>query len=231
VNDTIVEVTFSNSFTSGAIQVYASNGCGNSSVRSLSLSRLNPGTPSGIDVIQTVVCPDRQYTYSLSVMPSNATSILWTIPAAGTIISGQGTTSITVSYPATAISGIVSATAYNNCGNSVTRNLTIKLAACPPQGKAGTVEFARGNTPAETLQSMDVQVFPNPTASQFNLQVSTSAKDLIKVRLLDMSGRELKRYTVSPFEKNTIGADLKAGSYLLEVTQGANRKTEKLIKF
>jgi hypothetical protein len=163
-------------------------------------------------------------------MPSNATSILWTVPNAGTIVGGQGTISITVSYPATAVSGMVTATAYNNCGNSVTRNLTIKLAVCP-QAKGASVEFARGTVPAETLQAMDVQVFPNPTASQFNLQVSTSAKDLIKVRLLDMSGRELKRYTVSPFEKNTIGADLKAGSYLLEVTQGSNRKTEKLIKF
>ncbi|MEI2748106.1 MAG: hypothetical protein V9E88_05040 [Ferruginibacter sp.] len=105
VNDTIVEVTYNSNFTGGTVQVSASNGCGSSNLRSLTVTRQTPGTPGGIDVINTQVCPNRQYTYTLAAMPSNATSILWTVPVGATLVSGQGTTSITVSYPATAVNG------------------------------------------------------------------------------------------------------------------------------
>jgi hypothetical protein len=228
VNDTIVEVVFNSGFTGGIVQVSASNGCGISSVRSLSVSRLNAGTPGGIDIVQTAACPNRVYTYSLVSLPSNATSLVWTIPASGTLVSGAGTTSITVSYPSTAISGAVTVTALNNCSSSNTRSVTIKLPACVPN-------FTRSNTeqsePQIFTDKMTMDIFPNPTTSQFNLQVISAGKEKVIVRILDIQGRLVRKFTVMPFETTTFGQDLKAGSYIIETTQGAEKLTRRVMKF
>ncbi|MEI2748086.1 MAG: hypothetical protein V9E88_04940 [Ferruginibacter sp.] len=118
---------------SETISVFASNGCGSSvSPRSLSVTRLNPATPGIIDVIQVQSCPNRRYSYTLATMPSNASSVLWTVPAGATLVSGNGTTSILVDYPPTAVNGVVTVTGVSNCGNSTTRSVQVKLPVCPP---------------------------------------------------------------------------------------------------
>ncbi|MFT3911092.1 MAG: T9SS type A sorting domain-containing protein [Ferruginibacter sp.] len=230
VNDTTVEITYSAGFVSGNVSVISVNDCGSSTARTLAISRLTPGTPGAITIVNTVSCPNRQYTYTLPSMPTNATSVLWTVPAGGTIISGQGSTSITVSYTSGAITGTVTATGVNNCANSSTRSININLTAC--SGKMAPVT-GRGTTPASvvTAESMKVNVFPNPTVSDFKVQVITAAQEKIVVRILDMQGRELKQITVMPYQTVNIGAELKAGSYLVEVSQGKNKTTQKLLKF
>ena len=227
VNDTIVEVTYNSNFTGGTVQVSASNGCGSSNLRSLTVTRQTPGTPGGIDIINTQTCPNRQYTYTLAAMPSNATSILWTVPSGATIVSGQGTTSITVSYPATAVNGTVTATAQSNCANSNTRSITVKLAACPLE-RLATVT-GKGGTPAAEV--MNVQVFPNPTTTDFKLQVLTAGKEKINARILDAQGRMIRQITVQPYQTVNFGTDLKAGAYILEVRQGNTVKSTRITKF
>jgi len=231
VNDTIVEVTFTAAFTGGTITVSSANACGNSvSARSLALTRLTPGAPSVIDIIQTNVCPTREFTYSLAGLPSNATSVLWTVPPVATLVSGQGTASITVSYPATAVAGNVTATPYNNCANSTTRSTAIKLPACPP-GFAGRSSVTEPSAQQATANKLSVTISPNPSSSYFKVQVVSPVTEKMTVRILDMQGRELKRMTMQPFEKANIGQELKAGSYILEITQGNLKTTEKLLKY
>ena len=131
---TSISFTYPSTFNNGTVSVTATNGCGTSTPRTLGINKLSPAAPGAIDVIQTSPCPNRVITYTVAGLPSNATSIMWTIPAAGTLLSGQGTTSIMVSYPATAVSGNVTAQAVNNCGISSIRNSTVKLAVCAPDG-------------------------------------------------------------------------------------------------
>ncbi|MFT3909039.1 MAG: T9SS type A sorting domain-containing protein [Ferruginibacter sp.] len=230
-----ISFTYPAGYTGGTISVIASNGCGTSGPRTLTVSRLLPATPSAIDVIESQGCPDRIYTYSLIGMPSNAVSVQWTSPAGSTILTGQGTPSITVSYPPTAINGTVTATAVNNCGSSTVRSVAAKYPTCgdgppPPPGPRPTAKGATTvtTTAAETMQ---VNVFPNPTVSDFKLQVVTAAKETIRVRVLDMQGRELKNLVVSALQTTNIGSDLGAGAYIMEVKQGNTVKTVKLIKF
>ena len=78
---------------------------------------------------------------------------------------------------------------------------------------------------------MSVNVYPNPSVSDFKLQVVTAAKEKITVRIMDLQGRSFKSITVQPYQTTTIGSDLKAGAYMMEVKQGNNVKTTKLIKF
>ena len=214
-------------FTSGSISVTATNGCGTSGVRSLSISVLNPAAPSAIDVVEFESCPNRVYTYTVASLPANAVSVQWTVPAEAVSFTGQGTTSISVSYPSTIVNGYVTAQAVSNCGSSTVRSVLAKYAACedgPPP------PFAKGGI-GNVVEGLQVNVYPNPSVSDFKVQVLTAGKEKIIVRITDMQGRSIKNITVQPFQTTTVGSDLKAGAYMMEVKQGNSIKTTKLIKF
>ncbi|HNP54502.1 MAG TPA: T9SS type A sorting domain-containing protein, partial [Ferruginibacter sp.] len=223
-----ISFVYPTGYTGGTISVIASNGCGTSGARSLSISTLSPATPGVIDVINTAPCPDRTYSYSVAAMPSNATSLNWNIPAAGTIVSGQGTTSISVSYPATAVAGTVSVVAVNNCGSSVTRSVEVRLPACPAFSGLQNAP-AKGNS-VLSANSLQVAVYPNPSEVTFNVTVNTVGSDRITVKISDVQGRVLQQLQLMPNALKQLGADLKPGTYFLEITQGNNRQVQKLIK-
>ncbi len=76
-----------------------------------------PGTMTGVSNISG--CTGNQ-TYSIPAI-SNASSYYWTVPTGVTIVSGQGTRTITVSFVstlATTWTGIISVVGKNDCGNS-----------------------------------------------------------------------------------------------------------------
>ena len=215
-------------FTNGTISVIAANGCGSSSSRSLSVSRLLPATPGNIDVINTVACPNRTYTYTIASMPSNATSLLWTIPASGTLLSGQGTTSITVSYPGSLINGKVTVKAIANCAISATREVNVKLPPCP-QGSTGN-PLTKGINTVST-GNLEVKLYPNPTINNFNMQVLTGNEKEVRVRIMDVQGRMIKSLIAIPYQTINIGNDLKPGVYMVELKQGNEVKTERVVKY
>lgn len=227
-----IEVSFDNTYTNGNIGVYAVNGCGNSSLRTLKLTRLRPEAPSGIDVTEVQTCPGRLITYSLSVMPSNANYVQWTIPANGTIVSGQGTSSITVSYDDAAIDGNVTATGVNGCQNSSTRTLRVKLSACeapPPPApfvQDGNVKGVIGTS----VKALNATIFPNPTTDVFRMKVDATGTERVQVSVFDVTGRPYTKLVAQPGQTITFGNELKPGAYLVELVQGANRKVVKVIK-
>lgn len=223
-------------FASGSVSVTATNGCGTGGSRTLLVSKLNPAIPSVIDVIEEQPCPGRIYSYTLSTMPAHATSVQWTVPSIPGVIlvSGQGTSSINVSYPDGTIQGVVTAQAFNNCGTSTVRQTAVKLPACPPPGFAGKADDkqnAKSSLKLETTSLvLDVNVFPNPTTSDFSLLVKTAEQNKVIVRLFDLQGRQLKTFQVTANEITKIGNDLKAGVYMLEITEGNNKSIKKLVK-
>ena len=197
----------------------------------MSISRLTPVTPGNIDIINLASCPNRVYSYAVASLPGNATSLEWTIPSGGTIISGQGTISITVSYTSGVIDGVVAVRAINNCGISSNKTTVVRLTPCPTSPIMGNtnqtkVEFANDNP-----KSMEVKVFPNPTTSNFNLQVITADQQEVVVRILDVQGRFIKLVKVEPYQTLNIGSELKSGSYLVEVKQGNSVKTTRVVKY
>ena len=239
-NDTTITVQFPQAFNSGSITVSSTNGCGTSGLRSMALNKLNPATPSVIDVIQLGFCEDaggRVYSYTLSSMPANAVTVQWTVPtSAGAVLqSGQGTSSITVSYPSTAVVGNVTAQAFNNCASSTIRTTPVKLPACPPPGfTKGNIDYQlnKSGQPVPLEQNkLEVKISPNPTVSDVALQVLTAGKERIDVRIIDMQGREFKRLVIMPYQTLHVGSELKAGSYFIEIVQGEKKITQKLVKF
>ncbi len=225
-------------FNGGSISVVAVNGCGTSVARSLSVSRLNPSTPGVIDVVNINTCPNREFTYTIASMPANATSVIWTAP--GTIVSGQGTTSIRVSYPATTVNGTVTATAVNNCASSVTRSVVVKLPNCPPFLTRGETNTDTKATASQEMkkdftkavkQELDVQVMTNPTHSEFTLVIKSSSNEPVSMRIIDINSRVKEvRTAILPGQPVKAGMHYFNGIYFAEFVQGREKKVIKLVK-
>ncbi len=82
--------------------------------------------------------------------------------------------------------------------------------------------------PAEDL--FQVKVYPNPSATDFTLQVMTTSTDPITVRIIDVNGIVLKANTTVKGSLVKIGSELASGTYFAEVMQGEHRQTVKLVK-
>jgi len=217
-------------YTGGTISVTAGNGCGTSTSRSLNVRVLAAAIPSQIDVINVSACPNRVYSYTITGLPSNATSLVWNIPVGATLVSGQGTTSITVAYPSTAVVGSVIVQALNNCSLSSPRESKVKLGACATGFTSGN-PYTKPTTVTAPSADMQVKLFPNPSTTNFNLQVITAGTEEITVRLLDVEGRFIQSVKVTPYQTVSFGSELKAGPYMVEVRQGKKVTTTRVIKF
>ncbi|PRY14771.1 putative repeat protein (TIGR01451 family)/gliding motility-associated-like protein [Pontibacter ummariensis] len=110
----------------GNISVAVVNECGTGTASTLAVApRLAPVAPSVTG--NTEVCQDSQnLTYTISNPAENVT-YAWTVPAGWEIISGQGTTSITVNAGNTG--GAISVAATNNCGTTEGTPLAVNVAA------------------------------------------------------------------------------------------------------
>ncbi len=76
-----------------------------------------------------------------------------------------------------------------------------------------------------------VNVFPNPTAYDFSIQVMSKSNEPVKIRILDINGKVLSVETVLSKANNIkVGSKLISGSYIAEVIQGSNRQMVKLVK-
>jgi len=235
INDTAILVKFGGDFIGGSIKVRSSNSCGSSSERLFTVSRTQPSLPGAISTTTLSACPNRMYRYSISTLPTNATSVVWTVPTEATIVS-RTSLSITVSYPSAAITGTVSAQSFNNCSSSGLRTINVRYTACPnsiigttPVATTGRVEEAKVEL-AKPL-SLGASVYPNPTTSSFKVKVKAVSAEKLHIKLMDMAGRMLKIYQVMPGEDLNFGNELKAGVYMIEVTQGNLKSVERLMKF
>jgi hypothetical protein len=156
-------------------------------------------------------------------LPANATSLNWTVPGIGTIIS-QTSTSITVAYPTRAINGTVSVVGVNNCGLSSTRTSTVRLTACP----TGIAPRIDTDIP---VAEIDAQIYPNPTTAYFNVRLLSNQVEAGQVSVFDPQGRLLDKQRITPGTLTQIGAQLRPGQYLIRIEQAGSVKTLKAIKF
>ena len=98
-----------------------------------------PATAAGAIAGSTTVVSGGTATYSISTV-SGATGYTWTVPAGATINSGQGTTSINVTFGTT--SGSVIVTPTNSCGNSQSTSQFIAIAGTC----LSTIDISTANT-------------------------------------------------------------------------------------
>jgi hypothetical protein len=173
--------------TSGNVTVTAGNSCGNSSPSQITvtLSPL-PEAPGAISGPSTV-CTNTTVTYSIPDV--TGVTINWTVPADATIISGQGTDSITVEWGVS--SGNVSVTTQNSCGTSYPSILYVvaETVAGAAQAITGPDTVCQG----QAGNQYSIPVIPNATNYIWTLPpgASISQGQGTNVVQVDFSGTAL----------------------------------------
>jgi hypothetical protein len=118
-NDSVT-VDFGVGFTGGQLCVTGTTACGTTTAaRCKYVASGTPTTPQNIIGQLGGVCGST-ITYSIPPV-GGATAYTWVVPAAATIVSGQGTATIDVSYPLGFTGGQICVTAENSCGSSPSR--------------------------------------------------------------------------------------------------------------
>lgn len=111
-------ITVSPSATSGNIQVTPSNNCGNGTAQTLVVTASPlPDAAGAISGSSSVDQGDTGIAYSVSAI-SNASSYTWNYSGSGATINGS-TNNITIDFSGSALSGILTVSGTNSCGNGV----------------------------------------------------------------------------------------------------------------
>jgi hypothetical protein len=77
----------------------------------------------------------------------------------------------------------------------------------------------------------DLKAFPNPSASQFTLQLQSNVTGKVQLRVTDISGRTVQMlHNLDANQTIQLGLGYRPGVYVVEMIQGNNRKQVKLIK-
>ena len=124
---TSITVNYGGSFSSGDIVVAASNACGQSpsnTVRKLAITAI-ASTPGAISGQASGLCSQSNKVYSIAPLTGTNT-YSWTVPAGATIVSGQGTTTLTVNFANNFGTGNICVKTMNICGNSANNCLDLQ---------------------------------------------------------------------------------------------------------
>ncbi len=124
-----------------AISVTASNGGG------------GLGAVGSISGIQTICGVQNNITYSIAAVPG-ATSYSWIVPTGATIVSGQGTTSISVNFASGASSGNISVSAGNGTCNTTPSNLAITVGSTSIAAPVGGGNQSQAVCPGATIPTL-----------------------------------------------------------------------------
>ncbi|MDC0092515.1 hypothetical protein OAI30_00005, partial [bacterium] len=164
----VVYESFSNSCTPEVLTLTA-NGVGACSTESISDSVTltinctipNLGAITGLDTI----CQGNSGVVYTVPVNSNVITYDWQVPTGSTIVSGQGTNSISVDYGSSAVSGNVSVNGVNGCGSGPSSTLPITISELPTTSiVSGTQSVCEGSTHVYTTT-----VIPNTNSYLWTL--------------------------------------------------------------
>jgi hypothetical protein len=199
------------------LTVFAVNGTGNSKARIRTVTAAAPTSPAITAAGGTTFNSCNTKTYSVVQTPG--TSYAWTVPAgASSVLTGN---SIVVDY--TLVEAAIGATvqvtciASNGTGSSAPKLLNVKRVACPPARLS------------DVADEFNVIAYPNPSSSEFTLEVQSSSKGATNVQVYDMTGRLIENRQVnSNFLQ--VGRNYASGVYSVIVNRGSQVKTLRVIK-
>ncbi|MBP6511230.1 MAG: T9SS type A sorting domain-containing protein [Bacteroidia bacterium] len=120
----IINVSVGAGFLGGSIDVYCSNVCGNGPVRSKTVAQNVLGLAGPISGQASGLCNATGIVYSTTGVVG-ANSYTWSVPFGATIVSGQGTNTISVDFSGSITTGSISVYGTNACGAGAFRSLTV----------------------------------------------------------------------------------------------------------
>ena len=136
VGTNVITVQYGATFAGGNMSVTAGNLCGTSTarVRTVTLNYLTaPGIISGpVDGL----CNASNVTFFVTPL-AGASVYNWTVPAGATIVGGNNTNAITVSFNGTFTTGNITVSGTNGCGTGAIRSLAVKATPSTPGSITG----------------------------------------------------------------------------------------------
>ncbi|MBY0427343.1 MAG: T9SS type A sorting domain-containing protein [Cytophagales bacterium] len=189
----------------GDIGVSLTNPFGTTSASVEVSSGVTPAVGS-ITGLTSVLSGQTGVVYSIASTPG--TSYQWTVPAGATIVSGQGTNSITLDF-GTNVTGSVGVVATNAYGST---NASISISEAIPTRYTSTSVQER------------FKIYPNPSQQGFTLESSTA-----EVKVISIHGDTIDQF--SHRLKSSFGENYPAGVYFIQLSNGAGEtSTVRLVK-
>jgi hypothetical protein len=146
-------------------------------------------------------------------------------PAGLVISSSTGTINI-------AASQINSYTVTYTFGNGCTATTTVKIKNCSGSNNR-TFEPVTTTNPklnAMNKAGLAITVYPIPSETNFTLKVQSTTNENVEINIYDVTGRKIQQLRGAAIETYRFGDMYAAGAYLVEVLQGSNRVTQKILK-
>ena len=212
----IIALNIPSGFLKGKLKVTAVNSCGNSIPRRIML-RARPPKP----IISGPACASANET-GLTYTVTNATAgvtYTWHVPGIAKITSGQGTSTVTVTWRGS--SGVITCIPSNACAAGAKGNYTV------------TVGCASA-TAAQTAKNIQLQAYPNPSQGLITVIFSSDKGTKYKLVITDITGRQVisKEITASA-GSNKVNADISKyanGIYMLSLISDKGVQTIKVVK-
>jgi len=182
-----ISICITSKFRGGFICVRVVNACGTSTASCLNVLKAKdkPATPSSI-FGPNDICAGQTVAYTISSVP-NTSSYVWSVNNGMLIMSGQGTTSITVKAPAGFTGGTIKVYAKNCKGNSGTKNKNVKngipgapgsingpASVCKSQTKAFSCGAAANATSYTWTVSGGATIFSGQGTTNVNIKFTTA---------------------------------------------------------
>jgi hypothetical protein len=212
--------------SSDSVRCRYTSGCGFSAYARFknNLGALNPpAAPSSLTGL-TLICPivgtANGTTYTSSSV-TGALNYVWTIPTGAVIDSGNNGLKIRVRFITASSRDTIQVQTNNGC-LSAKRSLPLNTTGCVSNLTAKASQVTADNS------SKQVRIFPNPTTSDFNVQLPVAKMAYIRVYNLNGSLVESHREVNGSLLK--LGKSWKPGSYLIECWVDGARSTHKAIK-
>lgn len=211
-----ISVLYNSSFVSGIITVTASSPCGVSTTLSKTIKGI-PAIPTSING-PTSVCSNQSSAVYNCTSSTGATSYDWTAPAGTIFNSGQGTSTVNVSFnAAVGTSSPIKVRANNACGSSSYKSLNLTFSQC----------FARTKS-----EVSEINLYPNPASDELVVDIGNASLPIKKIEILNVLGQTVYEEVLLIQSQNTKvnTSGFSEGLYLVSVTSEDNiTKTVKLI--
>jgi ELWxxDGT repeat protein len=161
--------------------------------------------------------PSVNYTFNMYPAGNNAPPL---VPQSSTANSKTYSLAANTTYYISVTSGVLSYTCYE-----------LSVTTAPITMSSGNNLIQEVSIKKENDGLFDIKVFGNPSSTEFVLQAVTNSAVPMNMRVTDVNGKLLeKRQEVSAHQFIRVGSTWRAGVYFVELIQGNNRKTVKLVK-
>ncbi len=167
----------------------------------------------------STVC-NNQTPVTYNVTTTTGATYAWTVPTDATILSGQGTNSINVTFGINSGTVKTQQTNSNNCIGTLSSK-TITNNFCPPTAIAD-----------ETLYN--ASIYPNPAGDNVIIKLNSSINSgAIDIQIMESTGKlisEIHNPTISNNELSIPVSALNPGLYLIRINSGGNSSMIEMIK-